>query len=134
MPATPSLPTMCSINVHSRNAVYPSCIMHTSRDHCMGCDPIGRIEPAGPKYSILKPRLLAFETALIQFRGLYLITFPLARSLCGRQGAEIPSHRRRCFTVSQPLSRFGQPQRGRTRATTPDVWVSECSSLRLDND
>lgn len=50
--------------------------MHTSRDHRVGCDPIGRRTPAGPKYSILKPRLLAFETALVQFRGLYLITFP----------------------------------------------------------
>ncbi|UKZ88238.1 uncharacterized protein TrAFT101_004000 [Trichoderma asperellum] len=89
MPATPSLPTECSINAPSVNAVYPSCIMQTSRAHRMGCDPIGRITPAGPKYSILKPRLLAFETALIQLRGLWLFTFPLVRSLCGRQVAEI---------------------------------------------
>ncbi|EHK41140.1 hypothetical protein TRIATDRAFT_301810 [Trichoderma atroviride IMI 206040] len=108
--------------------------MHTSRDHRVGCDPIGRIVPAGPKYGILKPRLLAFETALVQFRGLYLITFPLIRSPWGRQGAEIPSHRRRCLAVSQPLSRFGQPQRGRTRATTSGIWVSECCSLRLDSN
>lgn len=74
--------------------------MHTSRDHCMGCDPIGRLAPAGPKYSILKLRLLAFETALSSSSvGSGYSPFRLFGVSAG--GAD-------AFSVSQPLSRFDQ--------------------------